>query len=70
METGSDSHYIAPVDKHGKRPLNPSQLAKDMVDMATMDEAELKELQKSLKKRQAQQADIPKEDSTDYQKRS
>jgi hypothetical protein len=34
-----------------KRPRDPNQLAKEIVDLATMDETEREKLQRSLKKR-------------------
>ena len=70
METGSDScHICGMTEKKLKRPRDPSQLAKAIVDMATMDEAELKAFQESLKKRRSRQADLPAEEATDSRKR-
>lgn len=57
MERHRQSRYCKGMTQTPKRPRDPNQLAKEIIDLATMDEAELLALRKEA---QSKKPDQPK----------
>ncbi len=57
MERARQSRYHTGMTKTPKRPRDPNQLAKEIIDLATMDETELAALRKDA---QTKKPDEPK----------